>query len=173
MTFSYSTEDKSLVDGRESAPPLKVGRSLICYCYQHGYRPIHVYVHTYSGLFVSRTDVMDSSTGWFPIRDAWSTWNIPHPDHLAQKTQRVITPESSKEDNALMAANCARNLLLGWKPDQMTDLKKLRNNIWNEVSFEELDYSEVRFMTADLLLQTKRLYERKAKGKLVVDSRDY
>jgi hypothetical protein len=74
------------------------------------------------------------SIGWFAIRDAWPTWNIPHPDHLAQKTQRVITSESTKEDNALMAANCGRNLLLGWKPDQTTDLKKMRNNIWNEVS---------------------------------------
>jgi hypothetical protein len=49
----------------------------------------------------------------------------------------VITPESSRDDNALMAANCGRNLMLGWKPDQMTDLKKMRNNIWNEVSGRE------------------------------------
>ncbi|KAH8081113.1 hypothetical protein HD553DRAFT_85796 [Filobasidium floriforme] len=91
VTFSYSTEEKSLVDGRPFM-------------------------------------------WWFAIRDAWPTWNIPHPDHLAQKTQRVITPESSRDDNALMAANCGRNLMLGWKPDQTTDLKKMRNNIWNEVS---------------------------------------
>jgi hypothetical protein len=27
--------------------------------------------------------------------------------------------------------------MLGWKPDQTTDLKKMRNNIWNEVSGRE------------------------------------
>lgn len=143
VTFSYSTEEKSLVDGRKYQQAF----------YEYSKSPPVANIDSFIGrlgpfmcmsgkLFYSTSSSADRistspSTGWFAIRDAWPTWNIPHPDHLAQKTQRVITPESSKDDNALMAANCGRNLMLGWKPDQTTDLKKMRNNIWNEVSGRE------------------------------------
>jgi hypothetical protein len=50
--------------------------------------------------------------GWFAIRKAWPQHNIPHPDHLAQKNQRVITPAEMRSDSSLAACNASRNLLL-------------------------------------------------------------
>jgi hypothetical protein len=73
-----------------------------------------------------------------------------------------------------MAANCSRNLLLGWKPEQHTDLKKMRNNVWNEASSVSLSTDWGMRLIHELSHQkTKRLYERKSKGKLVIDSKDY
>ncbi|KAJ9105144.1 hypothetical protein QFC19_003602 [Naganishia cerealis] len=69
---------------------------------------------------------------WHVIRQAWPQFNIPHPDHLAQQTRRVLTSEGAKHDNSLAAANAARNLLLGWKPERPTEMQKLRELVWQE-----------------------------------------
>lgn len=64
----------------------------------------------------SHTDTLPAyfvpATGWHAIRSSWPEHLIPHPDHLAMKTQRTIFPASSKGDNALAATNAARNFLL-------------------------------------------------------------
>jgi hypothetical protein len=44
--------------------------------------------------------------------------------------------------------------MLGWKPDQMTDLKKMRNNIWNEVSGREANAIWWFWPKSNLLDQT-------------------
>lgn len=50
--------------------------------------------------------------GWHCIRQAWPQYHIPHPDHLAQQTRRILTAQSAKNNNSLAATNAARNLLL-------------------------------------------------------------
>ncbi|KAJ9106227.1 hypothetical protein QFC21_001371 [Naganishia friedmannii] len=53
--------------------------------------------------------------------------------HLGQETRRILTSESAKQDNSLAAANAARNLFLGWKPERPTEMHKLRELVWQEV----------------------------------------
>lgn len=57
-------------------------------------------------------DICVGCVGWHCIRQAWPQYHIPHPDHLAQQTRRILTAQSAKDDNSLAATNAARNLLL-------------------------------------------------------------
>ncbi|GHJ88570.1 hypothetical protein NliqN6_4972 [Naganishia liquefaciens] len=70
--------------------------------------------------------------GWHCIRQAWPQHGIPHPDHLAQQTRRILTAQSAKNDNSLAAMNAARNLLLGWQPERPMDMHRLRDLVWQE-----------------------------------------
>lgn len=109
MTFSH--EEKSLIDGREC------GRRV----YSHVKESALTFLSMVIGPFMCKPlffrhpeHVSNStgSTGWHCIRQAWPQYGIPHPDHLAQQTRRVLTAKSAKNDNSLAATNAARNLLL-------------------------------------------------------------
>ncbi|OCF35676.1 hypothetical protein I316_02731 [Kwoniella heveanensis BCC8398] len=89
---------------------------------------------------------------WEAIGQAWPQLQIPDMDTLEYSgKQRIVNerrPPEHRHDNSLYAANVARNLLLGYRPERPQDLTKLRELVWAEV---------------------KRLLGKKRHGRLVVE----
>ncbi|WVR08957.1 hypothetical protein IAU60_006016 [Kwoniella sp. DSM 27419] len=89
---------------------------------------------------------------WEAIGQAWPQLQVPHMEILEVKGKQRIVNErrlpEDRHDNSLYAANIARNLLLGYRPERPQDLTKLRELTWAEM---------------------KRLFGKKRHGKLVVE----
>ncbi|ORY33094.1 hypothetical protein BCR39DRAFT_557284 [Naematelia encephala] len=86
---------------------------------------------------------------WHALREAWPECHIPDPSEMAHRVETVQTSIEDKYKNSLLAANMARNLLLGYKVDRECNLDQMRENVFEEV---------------------KVLYNRKKAGDLTVPS---
>lgn len=85
---------------------------------------------------------------WHAIRAAWPGFQAPPIEDLRQRVETFRQPIERRMDNSLIAANIARNLLMGYRPEREGETIKMRELIWTEV---------------------KRLLQKKRSGRLVVD----
>ncbi|WVF65435.1 hypothetical protein IAT40_000162 [Kwoniella sp. CBS 6097] len=115
----------------------------------HRYDTVTKHLTTYR---VSHLNDIQTDGRWEAISQAWPQFQIPDMDTLEYSgKQRIVNerrPPEHRHDNSLYAANIARNLLLGYRPERPQDLTKLRELVWAEV---------------------KRLLGKKRHGRLVVE----
>ncbi|WVQ93108.1 hypothetical protein IAU59_000172 [Kwoniella sp. CBS 9459] len=115
----------------------------------HRYDTVTKHLTTYR---VSHLEDIQTDGRWEAISQAWPQLQIPDMETLEYSgKQRIVNerrPPEHRHDNSLYAANIARNLLVGYRPERPQDLTKLRELVWAEV---------------------KRLLGKKRHGRLVVE----